>query len=63
MPIGEKESLEVSRNRSTFEKLCKVMPLTDPEHFEIATNKKALNRFLLDRDLHLMSATLELDDP
>ena len=63
MPIGEKESLEVSRHRDTFEKLCKVMPLTDPKHFEIATNKKALNRFLLDRDLHLMSATLELDDP
>lgn len=63
MPIGEKESLEVSRHRATFEKLCRVMPLTDPEHFEIATNKKVLNRFLRDRDLQLMSASLELEDP
>lgn len=63
MPIGEKESLEVSKHRATFELLCKVMPLTDPKHFEIATDKKALNRFLLERDLALMSATLDLDDP
>ena len=63
MPIGEKESLEVSRNRETLEKLCKVMPLTDPAHFEIATNKKALNQFLLKQELPLMSATLDLDAP
>ncbi len=63
MPIGEKESLEVTKHREAFEQLCKVMPLTDPEHFEIATNKKVLNQFLLDRDLPLMSATLNLDDP
>jgi len=62
MPIGEKESLEVSRHRATFESLCQVMPLTDPEHFEIATHKKSLNDFLLSKDLPLMSATLGLDE-
>lgn len=61
MPVGEKESLEVSRHRATFEKLCKVMPLTDTDHFEIATNKVSLNRFLLEKEIPLMSATLELD--
>lgn len=62
MPVGEKESLEVTRHRSTFEQLCKVMPLTDTKHFEIATNKLHLYRFLEEKKIQLMSATLELDD-
>jgi len=63
MPIGEKESLEVAKNQATLKLLCRVMPITDPKHFEIARDKKALNRFLLERNVPLMSATVDLDDP
>lgn len=63
MPIGENESLEVSKHRETFEKLSLVMPLTAPERFKIITQKKLLNDYLNSQGLRLMSETLGLDDP
>lgn len=63
MPIGELESLEVAKHRSTFETLCKVMPITAPERFQMIRQKKLLNDFLVSKDMHLMSETLGLDDP
>jgi glutathione synthase/RimK-type ligase-like ATP-grasp enzyme len=63
MPIGELESLEVAKHRATFEKLSKVMPITEPEQFKIIRHKKSLNDFLVGKGLSLMSATLGLDDP
>lgn len=63
MPFGEKEGLAIAKAKDRLSKICRIMPLTDLEQFKIATNKKRLNNFLLDKGLRLMPQTVDLDDP
>lgn len=63
MPFGEKEGLAVATAYDRLSKICRIMPLTELKNFKIATNKKNLNNFLLERGLELMPQTLDLDDP
>lgn len=63
MPFGEKEGLAVAEAKDRLAKVCRIMPLTELNEFQIATNKKRLNNFLLSKGLRLMPQTLDLDDP
>ncbi len=61
MPFDELESLEVSRHKERISKIAKVVPLTDPELFEIAINKHDLGKYLSENGVDVIPKSVELN--